>query len=95
MSNDESTPVTGTDSTEQWPPYQDQPDEQVADELIDRKNEIREVVNQLDRALKNEEPMLTDGDVEELGRLGNELRGISSTLVHRVPPEGRHGNRSE
>ena len=93
MTAEDSTPEKGQErigeQSREWPPLEDATSEKVAHELAAKKQEVRSVVNTLDRALQNEDVLLQDEEVEKLRELGNELRGLASTLGRRVPPEGR------
>lgn len=94
MSRNNSTPEVGNESielTDDWPPLQEEADGEVAAVLVEKKNETREVVNRLDRALQNESVELTDGDVEALLAVGNDLRGLAANLAERVEPDERSG----
>jgi hypothetical protein len=94
MRTDDDTPATENESTEltgEWPPLDGEADSEVAAVLVEKKNETREVVNRLDRALQNDGVELADEDVEALLGVGNDLRGLAANLAHRVPEGERAG----
>lgn len=88
MATEDTTPETGTDRTEaltdEWPPLKDEPDERVAEELVDAKDEMRELGLRLDHALMNEGEEVEAEDVDALLELGNDLRGLAANLACRL-----------
>lgn len=91
-----------TETTEEWRteiedwrrgdesiPLRDESNEQLALALEGMKFEAKESVDEVTRALLNEDEPLTEAKVERLVRSGEALRAVLATLAQRVPDEQR------
>lgn len=71
---------TETDGDRDYYPMLDASDEELAHELTEWKQAVREAVNEADRALLNDDVELEDQHAEAIEDAGVALRGLSNTL---------------
>lgn len=88
MTANDDTPATGQDCTDDDRPAAfpllEADDESLSDALIDGKQEAREAVNTVSRALLNEQHELRDEDVQRVAEAGDRLTALSRTLALRT-----------
>ena len=95
MSETNDTPVEGHESIERWQsgeepfPFSDESNEDVALILEGWKTETKEAVDDVTRALMNEDVTLTDEKLRRMTEAAGAIEAIYGTLVQRVPNEGR------
>lgn len=92
MTADNDTPETGHESTEigrEGFPLQDATDGEIAAALDQQSGEVLEAVEDVSRALRDDDVLLADEDVMALGDAANALSALSRTLACRVPLEGQ------
>lgn len=98
MTAQHDTPEKGQDSTEVdwdgWPVSEELgelDDEELAIVVEEKKQELRETSDGVNRGLLNEDVALTDEEVEEFWEVVNHLEAVAGALVERVPEKHRFG----
>jgi len=92
MTANDTTPPKGKDSIEigeESYPLRKQTDEEIARELEKQKQEVRQAVDDVDKALLNDSIPLTDEKVHRVAVAADALNGLVRTLSLRVPEEHR------
>ena len=90
MSTTDDAPDSGYDSEEigrEAFPFREESDEGLALVLEGQKQEAMAAVNDVTRALLNDEEPLTDGKVQRVKDAAHALRALSDTVSLRVPEE--------
>lgn len=92
MSTNNETPTNEYDTAAigiEGFPLRDEPDDDLAVVLEEQKENAIAAVDEVTRALVNDDAPLTDRKVHELSEVGDALTALSRTLSTRVPDEYR------
>jgi len=101
MTADDTTPPEGKDSIDRWRdgdvsfPFREESDEDLALILEGWKQETKDAVDGVTRALLNDSEPLTDEKLRRMVEASEALEAIYGTLTHRVADEHRAGQRDE
>ena len=95
MTANDTTPPEGKDSIDRWRnadvsfPFRNESNEDATLTLEGSKTETKESVDDVTRALLNEDVTLTDEKLRRMMEAAEAIEAIYGTLVQRVPNEGR------
>jgi len=78
--------MSETQSADEWPPLLDADNHELANELVDKKNDARGTINRITHDLENDRAP-TSEDIARLCQLADDLRGLSANLCCRFPEE--------
>jgi len=78
--------MSETQSADEWPPLLDADDHELANELVDKKNDARGIINRITHDLENDRAPASE-DIARLSELADDLRGLSANLCCRFPDE--------